>query len=114
MSYEEEFFGVTSVKPEYDEYHNSQFNWVVLNPEMSAKGEREIEDGDFLEIFDNLGNHLLKKTITRDYKSYYNSQYQRQLHNGMAIKWAPEGIALDYWISIFNRGSRARLLKKGK
>lgn len=113
MEISNEFFGVTVVKSEYDENHNSVFNWVIVNPEITVKNERQIEDGDYLEVFDNLGNYLLRKNIYRDHDSYYNSQHQRQLHNGMAIKWAPKGIALDYWINIFNRGNRARLIKVG-
>jgi len=115
MNNENEFFGLTVMRPELEdtEEHNTSFNWVILNPELTNKNHREIEDGDYLEVSDNVGRMLLQKHIYRDYDTYYNDQHRRQLHNGMAIKWAPRGIALDYWITMFTNGHRARLVKSG-
>lgn len=111
MTTQNEFFGVTVMKPEYDENQNASFTWLIVNPELSVRNSRTIEDGDYLEITDNLGRPLLKKQIFRDYDSYYNSQHNRQLHNGMAIAWAPKGIALDLWLNLFKNNNRARLVK---
>lgn len=106
-----EFFGMTEMKSELDEDNNSCFDWKVTNPEMTVRGTREIEDGDYLEVMDNLGTPLLRKRIYRDYNTYYNKEHRRQLHQGMAIKWAPKGIALDFWINLFANHYRARLIK---
>lgn len=111
MEVGKEFFGIAIMQPEYDENQNSSFNWLIVDPEMTLRNKREIEDGDFLEIIDNHGRPLLKKQIFRDYDSYYHSIHKRQLHNGMAIKWAPRGIALDFWINLFRNNNRARLIK---
>ena len=109
--HQEEFFGLAVMLPVQDENNNASFNWVVVNPELTVKNQREIEDGDFLELFDNYGRPLLRKQIYRDYDSYYNHQHRRQLHQGVAIKWAPKGIALDYWMGMFSNQTRARLVK---
>lgn len=109
-----EFFGIATTQVEIDQRNNSSFTWVVVDPEMVVDGKREIEDGDYLEIYNNMGKVLLSKDIYRDYDSYYNPTHQRQLHQGMAISWAPRGIALDFWLNLFRSGSRARLIKKEK
>ena len=71
----------------------------------------EIEEGDFLEVFDDSGRKVLQKTIERNYDSFYNTGLKRQIYNGTTVAWLPHGIDTGYWFKLFGNGFRARLVK---
>jgi hypothetical protein len=111
---EYEFYGYLSRDIKSDENKNGVIDWVVANTDLENKYVEEIEDGDFLEVYDSNGKLLLSKIIYRDYDTFYNKEYKRQLYRGMAVRWVPEEIALDYWINLFNNNYRARIFKEKK
>lgn len=111
---EYEFFGYLNrvIKP--DENHNGAVDWVVTNYDEIKEYTEEIEDGDFLEVYDTGGRVQLSKIIYRDYDTFYNKEHRRQLYKGMAVCWVPEEVSLDYWLSLFNNSYRARIIKEVK
>lgn len=113
---EEEFFGKLEIKlvntDKTRQTHNELIDWVIVNPDSTRNREREIEDGDFLQVFDSNGNVVLNKVITRDYKTLYNQRYGKQLYNGMAVRWLPLGVDTGYWSNLFFSSHRARIVKQ--
>lgn len=109
----EEFFG----KLEMDVIKNKQtfrsefIDWVVVNPDQTVNRFREIEDGDFLQVFDPMGRLILNKRITRDYNAYFNRRYGKQIYKGFSVKWLPYGIDAGYWYNLFANNHRARIVK---
>jgi len=114
MEYEEEFFGKLILKVVRDDKNpNKEYvNWVVVDTEKTVDREREIEDGDFLQVFDGSGRLMLNKIIYRDYDSLYDHRHGMQLYNGMRVGWLPTGIDTGFWKSLFLDQARARLLKR--
>jgi hypothetical protein len=112
MSEEYEFFGFLDKEAIQDDNHNSLIDWRVTDHTLTVNKTREIEDGDYLEVYDSLGRLKLSKIIYRDYDSFYSETHQRQLYAGMAVAWVPEGISLDFWISLFNNNYRAKIVKE--
>jgi len=111
MRHRNEFFGQATYDIIQDHDNNSKISWVIKNPELTLGHTRQIDEGDYLEIVDNFGNLKLQKVIYHDTESYYNPTHRRQLYNGACIAWAPRGVALDYWIGLFNNRFRAKLIK---
>lgn len=109
---EYEFFGHLNRVVEADDNQNGVINWVITNHDMTNNNTKEIEDGDFLEVYDSSGRVQLSKIIYRDHETFFNKIHQRQLYNGMAVKWVPEDVSLNYWISLFNNNYRARIIKE--
>lgn len=110
---EVEFFGQLIMKIVRDDNNSKHelIDWVIVDMGKTLDREREIEDGDFLQVFDGGGNPVLSKKIFRDYKALYNPTYRKQIYNGMNIAWAPRGIDTGYWANLFRNQQRARLLK---
>lgn len=106
-----EFHGIATYEIIPDNNMNGQLNWIIKNPEMTVGNTSQIEDGDYLQIFDNMGNIKLQKTIYRDTDSYYNPNLNKQLYNGINIAWAAKGIAMDFWFNVFNSNFRAAIIK---
>lgn len=108
-----EFFGILALKFIRDDNNpNSEYiDWSVVDPEKTVNREREIEDGDFLQVFDDSGRMLMNKYIYRDYDSLYDHRHGMQLYNGMRVSWIPKGIDTGYWKTLFSNQNRARLVK---
>lgn len=113
---QEEFFGKLDLDLIRDKqtFRSELVDWVVINPDQTINRMRNIEDGDFLQVFDSNGRMLLNKQITRDYDSLYNPAYKKQMYKGMSVKWLPYGIDTGYWYNMFINNHRARLVKNIK
>ena len=109
---EYEFFGHLNRTIESDDYGNGVVNWVITNHDLVVNNTKEIEDGDFLEVYDSMGQVKLSKIIYRDHETFYNKSHRRQLYNGMSVSWVPEKVSMDYWLSLFNNNYRARIIKE--
>ena len=109
-----EFFGNLQLVPVKNPitFQDECVDWMVVDSTRTLDRSREIEDGDFLQVFDSSGKMLLNKVITRDYKSHYNLRHKRQLYNGMPVKWLAAGIDAGYWVKLFVNRHRARIVKK--
>ena len=109
---EYDFYGLLDRHLIEDENRNSLVDWRVTDHSLTVNKTREIEDGDFLEVYDAMGRIVLSKIIYRDYDSFYNENHNKQLYKGMSMAWIPEGVSLDYWISLFNNSYRAKVVKE--
>jgi len=113
MEYEEEFFGKLVLKVVRDNNNSNReyVDWVIVDPQLTVNKEREIEDGDFLQVFDSSGRLMINKKIYRDYESLYDVRHGMQLYNGMRVSWLPKGIDTGFWRNRFAEQCRARLVK---
>lgn len=110
---EEEFFGNLELKTIKNEqnFRDEFVDWVIVDSTLTNNKYREIEDGDWLEVYNTNGQLMLSKNITRDYDTYYNPTYKKQMYGGMAVKWLPKGIDVGYWTRLFSNNCRARIVK---
>lgn len=87
--------------------------WAVVDQTQQNihKNKEFIQDGDFLEVYDTSGRIILSKTITEDYDTFYDTMHKCQLMGGIEIAWAPKGVDIGYWDSLFNNRYRAKLTR---
>lgn len=110
---EVEFFGqlIMRVLRDPNNSKNELIDWVIVDTQKTVDREREIDDGDFLQVFDGSGNPILSKRIFRDHETLYNPTYRKQIYNGINVAWVPRGIDTGYWVNLFRNQQRARLVK---
>jgi len=87
-------------------------SWGIRDDRKINKNEWMVEDGDFLEVYDNSGRILFSKHIIEDYDSHYNPSLKRQVYRGTTVGWLPHGVDAGFWFNMFNNRFRARLVKK--
>lgn len=109
----EEFYGRLEMNMIHNRvtFNSELIDWVVVDNTKTVDKVREIEDGDFLQVFNTNGQIMLNKVIERDYDSLYNPRYNKQIYNGMAVKWLPYGIDTGYWSRLFANNYRAKIIK---
>ena len=109
-----EFYGYLIKRVVTTDDGNELISWRIHNPELTRNNEYEIDDGDYLQVFDRLGKLYFSKIVYRDYDSLYNPRWKKQIYNGMSVEWLPEGVSTDYWFSLFNANNRAMVVKEEK
>lgn len=102
-----EFFGRLAQEPE-----NKTVKWVVRDDTKVNHNVRDIEDGDFLEVYDDMGRTVFSKHIIEDYDSHYNMRYKKQIFKGTPVKWLPYGVDAGFWSNMFGNRFRARVVKQ--
>lgn len=85
--------------------------WVLRDDTKINQNVWEIDDGDYLEVYDNMGKICFSKRIVRDLDSHYNRGLKKQIYRGTTVSWLPEGVDAGFWFSLFNNRYRARLIK---
>lgn len=99
-------------------YHNGNLaksvgkvHWVVRDDSKINNNVWPIEDGDLLEVYDNMGRLVFSKYIIEDYDSHYNVGLKKQIYRGTTVEWLPFGVDAGFWFSLFGNRYRARLVK---
>ena len=85
--------------------------WVVKDDTKINQNTQHIEDGDYLEAYDDMGRTVFAKQIIEDDDSYYSVALKKQIYNGTTVEWLPFGVDAGYWCRLFNNGYRAKLVK---
>jgi len=86
--------------------------WQLRDDSKINQNTWPIEEGDHLEVYDNMGRLALSKYIIEDYDSHYHTGLKKQIVHGTTVEWLPYGVDAGFWFTIFNNRYRAKLVKK--
>jgi len=90
---------------------SSKVRWIVRDESKINQNVREIEEGDFLEVYDGMSRTVFSKNIIKDFDSFYNVALKKQIYKGTTVEWIPYGVDAGFWFNMFAGRYRARLVK---